>query len=204
MRTAKVLALIAVVALAIPMANAADSKNSIGVFVNYLIPSGDYSGTIEEGVTQTLEADSAMGYGLSYRYMFHPKWDFGASIMFAEHDITGSVTGEGSETIGSISWMPILLDANWHLGKRGLFYVGPTLGYAMWDSIDVNGGDSVSIKDSFVYGLNLGFDFPLGDNWAINANARYLMVGAETDEGSDNITVDVNPWIVGVGVSYKF
>jgi len=204
MRRTRILVLIVVVALAIPLANAADKKNSIGVFVNYLWPTGDYSAS-DGDVTVTLEPDSAMGYGLGYRHMFNPKWDFGASLFFAEHDVNGTVSGVGSAKIGTVSWMPILLDANWHFGKKGLFYVGPTIGYAMWDSIDlVEGFGSISTKDSFIYGLNFGLDVPFGKGWAFNANARYLQVGVETDEGAGDFTVDVNPWLVGVGISYKF
>jgi ABC-type sugar transport system substrate-binding protein len=41
MRRTRILVLAAVVALAIPMAKAADTKYSIGVIVNYLWPAGD-------------------------------------------------------------------------------------------------------------------------------------------------------------------
>jgi outer membrane protein W len=205
MRRTRILVLVAMVALAIPLANAADKKNSIGVFVNYLWPTGDYTETVE-GTTLTLEADAAMGYGLAYRHTLNPKWDFGASLFFADHDVNGTVSGMGSAKVGTISWMPILLDANWHFGKKGLFYVGPTIGYAMWDKLEWVTSElpSININDQFIYGLNFGIDVPFGKGWAFNGNARYLAVGAETDTGEGDITVDVNPWLVGVGISYKF
>ena len=90
MRTMKVLALLAVVAIAVPLANAADTKHSVGVFVNYLWTTGDWSGQIDTETSAKIEADSAMGYGLGYRYMFTPKWDFGASIFQASRIVAMS------------------------------------------------------------------------------------------------------------------
>ncbi len=205
MKKAKFLVFVAVAVVAIATAGAAEPKNSIGVFLNFLWPGGDYTTSVE-GTTLTLEAQEATGYGLSYRYAFHPKWDFGASFFYADHDVDGTLSGVGSAKVATVSWTPILLDANWHFGKKGLFYVGPTIGYAMWDKLKwvTTEIPTVDIKDTFVYGLDFGADVPFGERWTLNVNARYLQVEAETDTVGGDITIDVNPWILAVGVSYRF
>jgi outer membrane protein W len=200
MRPAKILALLAIAALAITLADATDAKQSIGVFVSYVSPTGDY-----ENVSFNLEADSAVGYGVAYRYAFHPRWDLAVSLSYADHDVNAWNEETPKTKIGAISWMPLLFDGNWHFGKEGMLYVGPTLGYAMWDDLEEEGGPGrAKMKDGFVYGVNFGIDVPFAKAWAFNAHVRYLLADAETDEEDGNFTLGVDPWIVGVGVAYRF
>ena len=198
MRTVKVLVLLAVLALAIPMASAADSKSDLGVVVGYIMPMSD--STVDGSKT---EADSTMDYGLAYKYKFRENMSFGANLLYADFDIKS-----GGEKAGTISAMPLLFDFNFHLLKGKNLYIGATLGYTFWGDAkgvpDGEGGTmTVPTKDNWVYGLNLGFDFPIGDNWAILTNVRYLGQKVEPDQsGSDSL--NVNPLIANVGVAYRF
>ena len=84
------------------------------------------------------------------------------------------------------------------------FHLGPTLGYAMWgDFKPEGGGPSTSLKSNRVYGANFGLDVPFKGNWAFNAGLRYLWAKAEPDV-SGGESIDVNPWVLTAGVSYKF
>lgn len=218
MRLTKVLVLVAIVALALPIANAADAKNKFSVFVGYAMPMSDTTITEDtgEGIIQDkIEADDAMGYGLAYEYRYSDLMSFGASLSYFNHDVKDTFTFDGTTefdgTIGDVTWTPILFDLNFHLLKdRKIdFYVGPTVGYAMWDDVSLNadgqdafGTDKIKIDDSFVYGVNLGLDVPFGEKWAFAAGLRYLLVSADPSEGGDSL--DVNPLILTVGVGYKF
>jgi len=106
--------------------------------------------------------------------------------------------------------MPILFDANFHLfgGSAIDFYLGPTIGYAMFDDFEpvpIEGVETVNtpLNDQFTYGVNVGLDFNLGENWAISGGLRYLLLDAEPD-APDASTLPINPVIVTVGVGYKF
>jgi outer membrane protein W len=90
------------------------------------------------------------------------------------------------------------------------FYIGPTVGYAMWGdlqpkdmAVEFGIEEPQKLKSDFVYGANLGFDFPFHDAWAFNLGLRYLWVKAEPDAAGAE-SIDVNPLIVTVGISYKF
>ena len=197
MRALKVLALLAVVALAIPMASAADTKNDLGVVVGYIMPTSD--STIDG---DKIEADSTIDYGLAYKFKFRPNMSIGANLLYSDHDVK-----VGGQKIATVSNMPILFDFNYHLLKNKNLYIGATLGYSFWGDIKGENGftGTVSTKDNFVYGLNVGYDLPVGENWAILFNFRYLGEKVETDEsGVQNEDVNVNPIVANVGVAYRF
>jgi outer membrane protein W len=199
MKLVKVLVLIAVVALAVPqLASAADTNNDIGVVVGYITPMSD--STIEGDKT---EADSAMDYGIAYKHIFSNRLGVGANLLIAQHDV--KVNGEKAGTIDN---MPLLFDLNFHfLPKRNL-YVGVTAGYSFWGDVKldhptVEGETSLQTKQNVVYGVNLGYDFHIGENWSILANVRYLGEKVEGD-AADSEDVNVNPLVANLGLAYRF
>ncbi len=189
----KLFTVVAVVALSLSLASAAapDAKSSIGVFANYVMPTSD---TKVDGIKSELK--SAVGYGVGYRVMFTEKWDVGISAFYAKHD----VKVEGTKT-GTISWTPILVDLNYHLGTDGRFYVGPTVGYALWNDYKDNVLGKAKMKNQFVYGAEGGLDIPFAESFAFNASVRYLQAEAKGKEGGK---ISVNPVTLNVGVSVKF
>lgn len=199
MRRLSAVILIVVVALLVPMvAAAAESKNDIGVVVGYIGPTADSTIDLEK-----TKAESTVDYGIAYKHKFleSNRLSLGVNLLFAQHDVKVSGT-----KIGTIDNMPILLDLNWHFLAKKNLYVGVTAGYAMWgDFKPEGGGESVSVKKNVVYGLNLGWDILLGEHWAIPINVRYLGQKVETDQANvQNETVNVNPIVANVGVSYRF
>jgi outer membrane protein W len=206
MKLVKVLVLVAMVALIVPqIASAADAKNEIGLFVGYVSPTGEQTGT-DGDISWKDKADSAMSFGVAYQYRFTDLFSLGANLMYSKLDVKETETDIAEHKIGDITFMPLLFDGNFHVLKNSKnvdFYLGPTVGYAFWGDFKDVDGDTVSAKGEFVYGANFGLDVPFGDNWAFNAGVRYLLVGAEPDfPGAEKM--DVNPWVATVGISYKF
>ena len=211
MRLMKVLALAAVVALAVPLAAAADSKHKLSLFAGYSMPTGELSrsGVIDDVPVDLKDtADDAMGYGLGYEYRHSKLLSFGASLSYWKHEIHVTMTDEDGATLydgkhGDWSWMPLLLDANFHVlgGEAVDLYLGPTVGYTMFGDFEED-GDSFASNDQFTYGLNVGLDVALGENWAFSGGLRYLQFDGEV-EGYD-YKLPIDPLIVTVGVGYKF
>ena len=192
---------IAVAALSVTCAVAAsgEKKNDVGVLVGYIAPTSD--STISGVKT---EADSTIDYGLEYKHRFleSNRLSLGVTLLYAQFDVK-----EGGQKTGTIDNFPILVDVNWHLLKNKNLYVGATAGYAMWGDFKPEGGGSnTSIKQNVVYGLNLGYDIPIGDRWAILTNVRYLAQEAESDEpgAAADDSIDVNPVVVNVGFAFRF
>ena len=54
--------------------------------------------------------------------------------------------------------------------------------------------------------LQLGVDVQVDDNWYINADVKHLWLGTDVrvNDGAARAEVDMDPWIVGLGIGYKF
>ncbi len=219
MRFVKTLVLVAVVALAVSQMAAAEEtkvmKNSLGLSAGYLMPTGSLDSEFVVGevpVAGELKFEDTGLFGLAYQYRFNDKFSLGASLLYGTPDLRFT-SADKSGGVGNATFMPLLLDANLHVLKRTGkvdFYLGPTVGYATWgdykpadyaDELAIT--ESQPLKSDFVYGLNFALDVPFKSNWAFNANVRYLWAKAEQDT-AEGYSVDVNPWILTLGVSYKF
>jgi outer membrane protein W len=219
MRHVKALGLLVDLALVVPQfALAGDKKHEIGLLVGNLSPSGELATDLVLGgetLPGTLELDSATGYGIAYQYRLNEKFSLGAALLWSKHDVLVWTLPE-SGMIGSTTFTPLLMDGNFHLFRKHKsvdFYVGPTVGYAMWGdlqpkdiAVEFGIEEPRKLKSNFIYGANLGFDFPFYGTWAFNVGLRYLWVKAELESaGAQGIdSIDVNPLIIAVGISYRF
>jgi len=196
---AKGLILIVAATLAVTHAAAqSEKKNDVGVVVGYIAPSSD--STIAGFKT---EAQSTVDYGITYKHRFleSNRLSVGGTLLFAPLDVEAA----GTE-IGSIDYIPLLIDANWHFLAKKNLYAGVTAGYAMWGDFEPNDNSgNVNVKKNVVFGVNVGYDIPIGERWAILTNLRWLSQEAETDEsGVQNQTINVDPIIANVGFAFRF
>jgi outer membrane protein len=67
-------------------------------------------------------------------------------------------------------------------------------------------GNAVNIHPAAGLALQAGLDYYLTKNWVLNADAKYILLHttANTPFGPNTVAVNVNPWLVSVGVGYRF
>jgi len=148
-----------------------------------------------------VSADSATSLTVNGEYLFADSW--GVELLAAypfEHDIEV----DGSK-VGSTKQLPPTLNVKWH-PSIGMIapYIGVGVNWTIFFSEESVLGD-LSLDDSFGIGGQIGFDWVFANNWLLNADVRYIQI--ETDakvDGSDVGSVDINPWVYGVHVGYKF
>ena len=121
-----------------------------------------------------------------------------------------SVNGIGD--IGSIKQIPPSLFAQYHFNTGTPFkpYVGAGLTwfYITDNNLNVNGASILDVrKSNWGFGLQAGLDYALTKNWYLNADVKYIWVDTKlTDTAGLGIDtkLDVNPWVWGLGVGYRF
>ena len=60
-------------------------------------------------------------------------------------------------------------------------------------------------KDSFGWTGQIGFDYALNKNWSLNVDAKYVKIDTDVKlNGSKIGHVDLDPWLLGVGIGYRF
>lgn len=203
----------------------------VGASVN---PTGDLRQTesdsipLGDGTTLTLveqidvEADNAFGFCVDFEYRFNELFGLDFALMNADPDVdltgtetarltddaTNTILFESTDTIAaqaSSGMTPLLVGSNFHFGgsEKVDLYGGPFVGWIFFDDIELL-GERVDVKDDFAYGATLGLDVPFGQGGMMFSGAvRYMIASAETDE-PDSATLDIDPWIVLLGLGYSF
>lgn len=87
-----------------------------------------------------------------------------------------------------MSLLPPTLTAQWHFLPRQSInpYMGASINYTIFYDEKPSAVNSISYDNTFGWALQAGVDISVGDGWFINAD------------------VDIDPWIFGLGVGYRF
>ena len=123
------------------------------------------------------------------------------------HDVSHSPTGID---LGKVSLLPPTLTLQYHFMPKERFspYVGAGVNYTIFYNEDAPGGavTSIDYDNSFGWALQAGLDYALNDNWYANLDVKkiFLSTDVSINGGAINADVDLDPWIVGFGVGYKF
>jgi outer membrane protein len=127
----------------------------------------------------------------------------------------------GNQALGSVNLLPPTLTAQWHFNPDQTFdpYVGAGINYTIMLDRNLKGsagainGNKIKIEsDSWGPALQAGFDINLKDGWLINADIKYvwldtdvkLIGGVTGNEWRKIDSLDINPWVVGIGIGKKF
>ena len=130
-----------------------------------------------------------------------------------EHDI--KVDGLGK--VGKTKHLPPTLSLQYHFLPDATFqpYVGAGINYTLFfddeadGTLDALDGD-LSIEDnSFGWAAQVGADWMLTDKWFLNADLRYIAIDTKAKVtipgvGSIKEDVDIDPWVYGINVGFKF
>ena len=126
-----------------------------------------------------------------------------------------------NQLLGSVDALPPTLTAQWHFQPDAILdpYVGVGINHTIWldRHLTINQGPLAGSKikvdrDSWGPALQAGFDINLTDGWLTNADVKYLWLDTNVKLNNPlagnawtNIdSLDINPWVVGIGIGKKF
>ncbi len=124
---------------------------------------------------------------------------------------TGKDNGSssGDLDLGSVWLLPPTLTAQWHFLPNQSFnpYLGAGINYTFF--YDAHAGSSInniSYDDHVGWALQAGVDYNLGSNWFANLDLKKLFVSTTAHINNNAVTanIDVDPWLVGAGLGYRF
>jgi outer membrane protein len=167
-------------------------------------------------IAADLNIDNSIVPELDLTYFFTPNIAAELILAVTPHDIsgTGALAGYASD-----AWLlPPTLLAQYHFNPGAKFkpYVGAGLNYTVFFNEDDKGRTvaagltttNTKLDDEFGWALQAGVDIHIRDNMYLNLDVKKLWLYTEaTVRTTANTTVradvDINPWIVGIGVGWK-
>lgn len=164
----------------------------------------DESNGVLGGAPAPLTADNAIMPELDFTYFFNDNIADELILAVSPHDVS-----LGGTVISDVLILPPTLTLQYH-HHMGAFkpYVGAGLNYTMVISSDPTAaiGGVDDWDSSFGFALQAGFDYALDDKWSVNMDVKklWLNMDATVTAGAIPASVDLDPWIVGVGLGYRF
>ncbi|MDR3499507.1 MAG: OmpW family outer membrane protein [Parvibaculum sp.] len=123
------------------------------------------------------------------------------------HKVTWTPSGT---SLGKVSLLPPTLTAQYHFLPKERFspYLGAGLNYTFFFNEDAPGGaiHNVSYQNHIGYALQAGVDYALVGNWSLNLDVKKIFLRTDVSVNGGAVTAKVNldPWIIGAGVGYRF
>ena len=143
---------------------------------------------------------------LDISYFFTPNI---ASELILTYPQQQDVTVGGAK-IGSFRHLPPILTLQYHFTPESRFkpYLGAGINYTRISSVNlqVPGVGPLDLsKNSFGPALQAGFDYRLSERVYFNVDIKKTWISADVKFNGQTISkVHVDPWLVGVGLVYRF
>ncbi len=141
------------------------------------------------------------------------------------------IDGATFRSIESLAFGAVMAGLNFNLtpDRKASVYVGPIVALVEYSDVEFElgldfGGDftfngrrfemseplrlpgTIDVENDIAFGAVVGVDLPLGEHgWLLNGSVRYLSTSIEGSiAGSDPGQVDFDPFIVAIGLGYRF
>ncbi len=186
--------------------SAADDKSPWLVRVRLIDVAPEESSTVSIG--GAVSADNSLVPELDISYFWTDHFATELILATSNHNIGGVATSLGDLDIGDVWVLPPTLLAQYHFNPDGQLrpYIGAGINYTFFYNADAGALDNIGYDDGFGYALQAGVDIGLNDNWALNADVKklFLNTDASINDGAVTADVDLDPWIFGFGLAYRF
>ncbi|MEL0022384.1 MAG: OmpW family outer membrane protein, partial [Rickettsiales bacterium] len=106
--------------------------------------------------------------------------------------------------------LPPVLTLQYHFRPKEAFspYLGAGVNYTiMYDTERGRSVNSVDYSNEFGWALQAGMDYQFAENWMLNVDLKKVFVSTDITVNGGAINAndtDLDPWIVGIGVGYRF
>lgn len=202
-----------VAALILTQPALAAEKSAAGDFVVRaralgVVPSED--ATITGAVTGSqIDIDNSVVPEVDFSYFVTDNIALELIAAITPHDANTKTSSVGPLDLGDVWLLPPTLTAQYHFTDFGKCqpYLGAGVNYTHFFGADKGTSvNSVSYGDSFGPALQAGVDYMLDDHWMLNMDVKKIWINSNVKFNSGAIAadVDINPWVIGVGVGYRF
>lgn len=208
----KILGIAAIcVAIHAAMAEPADAKEagSLLMRLRAIHMHSDTNGTTD-AIGGSAEVDPDTVPELDFSYFFTDNIAVELILGTTRHSVRVNNTSIGNVELGKVSMLPPVVTLQYHFWPKQQFspYLGAGVNYTIFYNEDKSSAiSSIEYKDSFGWALQAGLDIALPDPWYFNIDVKkvFLSTDIKVNGGAINArNVDLDPWVFGIGVGYRF
>jgi outer membrane protein len=165
------------------------------------------SATISGALTSdVINIDNSIVPELDFTYFFTKNISAELIAAVTPHDVHAT---SANLDLGDVWLLPPTALLQYHFDTTNNFkpYVGAGVNYTVFFNEDAGSSiTDIEYDNSFGPALQLGVDYMLNDHWMLNADIKKIWINTDVsiNSGAINADVDINPWVAGIGVGYKF
>lgn len=196
---------LALMAAAVPFAHAQQGNDwQVKIGAHVVDPTSD-NGHLADGALKT-DVGSGLSATVTLEYLFTP--NLGVELLAAlpfEHEVR--LNGVKAATVKQL---PPTLSLQWHFLPDARFdpFVGLGINYTRFFSIDERGplaGARLDLGDSWGIAAHAGVEYALDDRWSLTTDARWVKLSSDAKVNGAKVgTVDIDPFVYGFAVGYRF
>jgi outer membrane protein len=156
------------------------------------------------------EVDDAITGDVDFSYFFTDHIAAELTLAVSEHDVQAVNTAVGKVDLGDVKLLPPTLTLQYHLMPDAKIrpYVGAGVNYTVFFDDDPGAANSIDYDNAFGLALQAGVDIELDEHWAINFDVKKIWLDTDVSVRALGTTVktnvDIDPWLFGVGLGYRF
>jgi outer membrane protein len=157
------------------------------------------------------EVDNAVTADLDFSYFLSDNIALELTLAVSPHDVNAVNTSAGNLDLGDVWLLPPTLTAQYHFIPDGRFrpYVGAGLNYTIFFNEDAGDvADDINYDNAIGYAIQAGIDIEIDDNWAVNLDVKKLWLNTDVSVQAlgtvVQTSVDIDPWLFGLGIAYRF
>ncbi len=155
-------------------------------------------------ISDSVKIDDSVVPEVDFTYFFTPNVSAELIAGVTPHN----VSTKGGVDAGDVWLLPPTLTLQYHFtGLNGVIpYVGAGVNYTHFFSPDGGSLGDAKYSDSWGGALQVGADIPLQNNWYANVDVKKIFINTNAKFANETVTanVDIDPWVIGAGVGYKF
>jgi len=149
---------------------------------------------------------------IDFEYFLTPTWSSELILTYPQKQtVTVEKSALGGPTdIGTFKHLPPILTGKYNFNPDGSFrpYLGAGVNFTLLSDVRLNvptvGALELS-RTSVGPAAQGGFDYKLAEHWFANVDVKWAMLRADVKYGSATVSrVEVNPFLFGVGMGYRF
>lgn len=151
-----------------------------------------------------IHADNAVVPEVDLTYFFTQNIAAELIAATSKHDLKYNTTDLGHAWV-----LPPTVTLQYHFTPDNALspYIGAGLNYSVFYGEDAaTGFSNLKVDNGVGVALQAGADYWVNKNWGFNVDVKklWLNVDAQVNNGAVTADIDMDPWIIGAGVSYRF